>query len=172
MIEFRSARTGDGDALAAMATQCFCDTFGPLYRQADLDAFLSQAFGPAGLPAQIDDPSYAIRLALEDGAIAGFAKLGPCALPQPAPRDAAELKQLYVLKAWQGSSVSTGLMDWVIETARTQGADCVVLSVFVDNHRAKRFYARYGFVEIGKAPFPVGEQIDDDRIWCKALHDR
>jgi ribosomal protein S18 acetylase RimI-like enzyme len=169
MIDYRPARREDGPALAAMATQCFCDTFAHLYRRQDLDAFLAAAFGPAGLPAQIGDPRYTIRVAMDGDRLAGFAKLGPCALPDPAPRDAAELKQLYVLKDWQGAGIAPALMDWVIATARAGGAKQLVLSVYVDNLRAQRFYARYGLAEIGKAPFPVGEQIDDDRIWSVML---
>jgi len=169
MIVYRPARAEDGEALSAMAAQCFRDTFEHLYRREDLDAFLAEAFGPGGLPAQIGDPAYDIRLAIDGGGIAGFAKLGRCALPEPAPRDAAELKQLYVLKAWQGAGIAAALMDWAIAAALEKGAESMALSVYCDNHRAQRFYARYGFAEIGRAPFRVGEQIDDDRIWLKAL---
>ena len=38
------------------------------------------------------------------------------------------------------------------------------LWAFQQNHRARRFYERYGFGEIGRYAFRVGETIDDDRI--------
>lgn len=171
MIEYRRAKMGDAAGLAEMASRCFSDTFAHLYRPEDLDSFLRTAFGPAGLPGQIDDPGYDIRIAVADGAIVGFAKVGACSLPQPAPPHAVELKQLYVLAAWQGSGVAAALMDWAVSTAGARGADAMVLSVYCDNLRAQRFYARYGFREIGKAPFRVGTQIDDDRIWCRVMHD-
>jgi ribosomal protein S18 acetylase RimI-like enzyme len=169
MIDYRDARPEDAPALAAMARRCFCDTFAHLYAQADLDAFFGDAFGAGGLPAQIGHPDYRIRLALDGGDIAGFAKMGPCTLPAPARPDDAELKQLYVLAAYQGAGISKALMQWVIDSARASGAERLVLGVFTDNHRAKRFYARYGLSEIGYAPFPVGTQIDDDRIWMMPL---
>ena len=169
MILYRAAQPEDGPALGAMAARCFMETFGHLYDQADADAFLAATFGPGGLPAQIADPAYTIRLAIEGETIVGFCKLGACTLPAPAPCDALELKQLYVLADWQGASVAAALMDWTIATARERGACAVALSVYVDNARARRFYARRGFVEIGKAAFAVGSQIDDDRIYCLAL---
>lgn len=169
MIDYCDARPDDGPALAAMAAQCFCDTFAHLYHAADLHAFLAAAFGADGLPAQIADPAFRIRIARDDAAIVGFAKLGPCALPAPAPADAAELRQLYVLGPWQGAGVAKTLMDWAVATARAGGARQMVLSVYAENHRAQRFYARYGFAEIGANPFRVGEQIDDDRIWMSNL---
>ena len=56
-----------------------------------------------------------------------------------------------------------------IDSARDAGKDRMVLSVYVDNIRAQRFYARYGFEEIAAYEFRVGETIDDDRIWSLSL---
>lgn len=164
MIGYRDALPGDGPALAAMAARSFTETFGTLYRPADLRAFLDGAFGTAGLPSQLDDPAYRVRLALDDAAIIGFAKLGPVAFPGDWPDDAIELHQLYVLAAWQGEGVGPALMDWAVAEARRMCRWEIVLSVFVDNARARRFYERRGFVEFGAFAFAVGEQIDDDRL--------
>jgi GNAT superfamily N-acetyltransferase len=170
MIEYRDARSEDGVALGKMASESFVDTFGHLYRKEDLDAFLTAYFGPTGLPAQIGDPAYRIRVALDGETIVGFAKFTASAtLPPPSSAADAELKQLYLLPAFKGAGVGAALMEWTLDQARSVGAKRIVLSVWVDNHRAKRFYARYGFVEIGAAPFAVGNQIDDDRIWCLDL---
>lgn len=171
MIAYRDARPADGPELAAMAKRVFTDTFGTLYRADDLSAFLDQAFGANGLPSQIDDPAFTIRLATADDRIVGFAKLGPNALPFPQAEDAnaVELYQLYVLGSHHGEGVGPALLDWAIATARAQGADTLALSVYVDNHRAKAFYARYGFVDVGRFDFPVGAHVDEDRLMVLAL---
>lgn len=170
MIAYRDAVREDGAALAAMARASFVETFGHLYHPRDLEAFLEPTFGPDGLPAEIGEPGSPIRVAFDDARIVGFAKLARASdLPDPARAEDAELKQLYVLRPWQGSGVAAALMAWVLATARAQGAARLVLSVYVDNLRARRFYARYGFVEIGAAPFAVGGHIDDDRIWSLDL---
>ena len=101
--------------------------------------------------------------------IAGFAKIGPVDFPGDWGPDTIELHQLYLLGDWKGQGVSQALMDWVIATARAQGFERLVLSVYVDNIRAQRFYARYGMREIGRYEFRVGDQIDDDRIWALDL---
>jgi GNAT superfamily N-acetyltransferase len=169
MIAYRDADIADRDALVAMATESFCDTFAHLYPQSDLDAFLADTFGPDGLPVQIGDPAFAIRLALEDGRIVAFAKMGPCKLPDPAPRDAAELHQLYVLPSQKGTGVAATLMAWCIATARAQGATTLALGVYGDNLRAQRFYARHGLAKIGDYLFPVGETMDPEQIWSMTL---
>lgn len=171
MIAYRDAVPGDGPELAEVARRCFTDTFGSLYRAPDLAAFLDRAFGADGLPSQIDDPDFAIRLALDGERIVGFAKLGPNALPFPEAEstNAVELYQLYVLGSHHGEGVGPALMDWTITEARTRGADTLALSVYVDNHRAQAFYRRYGFVDVGRFDFPVGEHIDEDRLMVLAL---
>ncbi|HXH15290.1 MAG TPA: GNAT family N-acetyltransferase [Sphingomonas sp.] len=147
-----------------MAKRSFTETFGTLYRPEDLATFLDQAFGAAGLPAQLSDPTYKIRVATADGRIVGFAKTGPVAFPGDWSATAVELYQLYVLGDQHGAGIGPALMDWAIATARGDGRTEMILSVFVDNARAIRFYQRYGFVEIGRYVFMVGEQPDDDRI--------
>ncbi|URW75338.1 GNAT family N-acetyltransferase [Sphingomonas donggukensis] len=171
MIAYRDAMPGDGPELSAMAQRCFTDTFGSLYRASDLAAFLDRAFGADGLPSQIGAPDFAIRLATDDGRIVGFAKVGPNALPFPQAEDAnaVELYQLYVLGGYQGEGVGPALMDWAIAEARTRAADTLALSVYVDNHRAQAFYRRYGFVDVGRFDFPVGEHVDEDRLMVLAL---
>jgi GNAT superfamily N-acetyltransferase len=171
VIAYRDAHPEDGPALAAMARACFTETFGHLYTPENLAAFVEPVFD-RGLPAQIGDPDFAIRLAIDgDGAIVGFAKLGPNVLPFPDAdgANALELYQLYVLSSQHGAGVGPALLDWAIATARARGADTLALSVYTDNHRAKAFYARYGFVDVGRYDFPVGTQIDEDRLMVLAL---
>ena len=166
---YRDAVPADGQPLSMMAQRAFTDTFGTLYRASDLAAFLDRTFGTDGLPSQLDDPDYAVRLALQDDRIAGYAKIGPVAFPGDWGPEVIELHQLYVLGEWQGQGVSQNLMRWAIDTARARGFRRLVLSVFVDNIRAQRFYTRYGLTEIGRYEFRVGDQIDDDRIWAVDL---
>jgi ribosomal protein S18 acetylase RimI-like enzyme len=169
VIEYRDAAPADGQALSHMAKRAFTDTFGSLYRAEDLAAFLDSSFGADGLPSHLCDPAYSVRLALEGEAIAGFAKIGPVDFPGEWGADTIELHQLYILGQWQGEGVAPVLMDWALAAARARGSRRMVLSVFVANIRAQRFYRRYGFVEIGAYEFRVGDHIDDDRIWSLDL---
>ena len=57
----------------------------------------------------------------------------------------------------------------LIEEARRRGSEVLYLTVFVDNRRARRFYDRYGFEDVGRYDFMVGSQADEDVIMRKAL---
>lgn len=163
-VAYRDAAPADGPELAAMARRSFTDTFGTLYRQEDLAQFLDAAFGSAGLPADLTDPAYRVRVATDNDTIVGYCKIGPVTFPGDWPDSAIELHQLYILGEHHGAGLAPVLMDWALDQARSRGASEMILSVFVDNHRARRFYERYGFEEIGKYTFMVGDHQDDDRL--------
>jgi GNAT superfamily N-acetyltransferase len=171
MLDYFAPTLADhGEPLNAMARQCFVETFGHQYSDADLATFLAEQYGPGGLLKDLADPAYHWRVAADDGRIAGYAKVGPVGVPAPEPKPGAlELKQLYVLQPWHGVGVAAELMEWAIANARERGAPEMYLSVFDHNHRAKAFYARYGFADVGGCEFRVGNQIDDDRMWKRAL---
>jgi GNAT superfamily N-acetyltransferase len=64
------------------------------------------------------------------------------------------------------------LMAWAIAEAKRRGACDLYLSVFVDNHRARRFYEGYGFTFIGTYAFMVGEHEDEDHVLRLELDSR
>ncbi len=167
-IVFRTAIPADAAALAEFGARSFCDTFGHLYDPADLALFLAN-HRPAVWASELSDPGYAVRIAEAERAILGFAKLGPPQLPFTPRGEAAELRQLYVLAPHHGRGIAQALMDWVIASARQSGADNLYLSVVTDNHRARRFYDKLGFVAEGSYQFMVGNHADEDIVMRLAL---
>lgn len=162
-IVYRQAGPDDSAALAVLGARTFTETFGHLYSPENLAAFLV-THQEARWCGELASGDFAVRIAEADGAPVGYARLGPPSLPFKVTAPSAELRQLYVLKPWHGTGVARALMDWVIAEARQGGADELFLSVFTDNHRARRFYERYGFVTIGVYHFMVGTHADDDII--------
>lgn len=162
-VAYRNASIADLDAIDRIFRASFCDTFAHLYRPEDLAAFLGQ-FTREAWAEELDDPTYAFYLAEDDGDPVGFVKLGPSSLPVDPTGRALELRQLYVLTSHLGSGVGVRLMDWALAEARRRRVEELFLTVYTDNHRARRFYARYGFEELGPYAFMVGEQADEDII--------
>jgi len=162
-ITYRDATAADAGLMARIGRESFVETFGHLYTPENLAAFLVN-HSEANWLGELTDPRFAVRIAQENIAAAGFAKLGPPSLPFTVEGPTAELRQLYVLRPWQGAGVAPALMAWVLDEARRRGADQLFLSVFVDNRRARAFYARYGFEEVGAYAFMVGSHADEDII--------
>lgn len=168
IISYRDASPADAPALDRIFDTVFYDTFAHLYSSENLNAFLS-SFGVSDWERQLGDPAFAVRVAEVAEAAVGYLKLGPLKLPVEADGPALLLDQLYVLKEHHGAGIARELMDWGLEEAARRGASQLFLTVYVDNHRAKRFYDRYGFEPVGRYDFMVGNHADEDIIMRKLL---
>ena len=162
-LTYRGAGPADAAILSELGRATFTETFGHLYTPENLTAFL-ESHSEQRWRDELSDSRFSVRLAEEDGRAAAYAKVGPPSLPFETSRPATELRQFYVLKPWHGRGISKALMDWVLAEARRSGAEELYLSVFVDNHRARRFYARYGFEQVGTYDFMVGTHADLDLV--------
>lgn len=167
-LTLRQPAPADAPTLATLGRDTFTETFGHLYAAEDLAAFLTQHTAE-NWAAQIADPAFAIRIAEAEGAPAGYIKLGPPSLPFTPDQGAIELRQFYLLRPHHGAGFAPEMMAWVLAEARARGHAQLYLSVFIDNHRARRFYARHGFEEVGPYAFKVGNHEDEDIVMRIAL---
>lgn len=170
-VSFRGVLPGDVDALPPVARRIFTETFESRYGGADFDAFCDVAYGRSGTMARdLADRTIGWRIAEHAGVPVGYAKLRPwTGVPSPAGTGTLELQQIYVLSSWHGKGIAEALMHWAIGEARERGAPSLYLTVFDHNERAKRFYRRHGFAEVGRCEFRLGDRAYDDRVWCKPL---
>jgi ribosomal protein S18 acetylase RimI-like enzyme len=170
VISYRDATPADGALLGGIARATFLETFGHLYRREDLELFMQQG-SDAAYTQELAEPELDVRFALTGDVPIGFVKVSPLKLPAPNPGTKPwELRQLYVFKPWHGTGIADELTRWALDRARARGADEIWLSVFTENPRGRRFYARHGFVEIAPYAFQVGTQADED-ILCRCALD-
>lgn len=167
-FSLRDASPADSATLAELGARTFTETFGHLYTAENLAAFLAN-HSEQRWRGELNDPAFAVRIGEAGGRAFAYAKLGPPSLPFDPEGQPIELRQFYVLRNWHGLGASRELMAWVVEEAVRRGADELYLSVFVDNHRARRFYERYGFEAVGRYDFMVGTHVDEDIVMRKKL---
>ena len=167
----RPATAADAEALTTLGRETFAAAFGHLYPPKDLAAFLGQAHTPSQYAAWAADPAHGLWIAEAGAQPIGYALAGPNALPHPdaAPGD-GELKRLYVTRAAQGVGAGSGLLaaalDWLSRPGRP-----LWIGVWSGNHRARKLYARHGFVKVGEYEFHVGETRDREFILRRAAND-
>jgi len=166
-VTYRTPGPADGPALSAMARHCFAQAFSSVIDPGPLEIYLDQSYGPAGqMQRDLGDPAIDWRAAFVDDVPVGYIKLSALTLSFEGAHPAAmELRQLYVAEAYKGTGMADTLTQWALGTARDRGAPEIYLAVFDHNQRAKRFYARHGFSEVGRCDFITGHQVHDDRIW-------
>ncbi|MEO7231496.1 MAG: GNAT family N-acetyltransferase [Polaromonas sp.] len=100
----------------------------------------------ADLPGEYSAPSGALLLALIDGEIAGCCGLR--ALDSLDYPNAAEMKRLYVRKAFRRFGLGRQLAEAVLDAARMAGYHSVLLDTLDDMESARALYAELGFVDI------------------------
>ena len=161
----RRASPDDAGVVSRLAARTFTETFGHLYPDEDLQAFLAASYAVERQRIILSHPDYAVWLLEHDGEAIGHAAAGPCGLPhaEVAPDD-GELKRLYVLKEWQngghGGRLFAAALDWLLR----DGPRALWIGVWSQNPGAQRFYARHGFVHVGDYEFPVGRVRDHEFI--------
>nr|WP_222622359.1 GNAT family N-acetyltransferase [Ramlibacter albus] len=100
----------------------------------------------AGLPGDYAAPRGALLLAYVDGEVAGCVALRPIDSVDYA--NAAEMKRLYVRKAFRGFGLGRQLAERALDAARAAGYDCVLLDTLDDMEAARALYEELGFEEI------------------------
>jgi len=165
---YRDATAADLPAIDALFRESFVATFGHLYRAEDLAEFLAK-FTSEAWASEFAESGLAFRIAEDADGLAGFAKISNLTLPAETEARTTELRQLYLSERAKGSGAAQALLDWVVAQGRARGSEELWLSVYTDNHRARRFYARNGFEDRGAYHFMVGSHADEDRLMRRML---
>jgi ribosomal protein S18 acetylase RimI-like enzyme len=159
----RRATAADGAAVRALFCKSFTATFGHLYPADELAEFLDGC-SEARFIEECSAPDFAVMLGEQDGALLGYCTLGTQDLGMALEPGHWILRQLYLDEPAKGTGLAHALMDWAIAETRARALGHIYLTVWIENHRARRFYERYGFTEVGRYEYRVGSTVDDDRI--------
>lgn len=166
----RRASPADGSLLADFGARTFTDTFGAQNRPEDLAVHLAAAFGVPQQTAELASPDYVTLLGYTSGLLAAFAQLRrttpPAAVTGPSP---VELHRFYVDRPWHGRGLAAQLMSAAEEAARVLRGHTLWLSVWEHNPRARAFYAKCGFADVGTTDFFVGPDRQTDRVLERRL---
>jgi ribosomal protein S18 acetylase RimI-like enzyme len=175
-ISVAKANLATATRLATLGRQTFTETFAADNKPEDLAEFLAQAYGPELQLRELQEPRHTFLLAEMQGQLVGFAKLWRDSSLGVATDELAqgrlELKQLYVVEDWIGTGLGAALMRRVLEIAQAENCTAIVLGVWEHNARAKAFYQRFGFREVGEVEFKLGQDVQRDLIFRKGLAGR
>ncbi|RYZ05147.1 MAG: GNAT family N-acetyltransferase [Myxococcales bacterium] len=169
-ITVRRGTSADVAGLAALAAQIFRETFAADNTPEDMALHLAAAYGLVQQGRELADPHITTLLADASGELVGYAQVREGPAPACVTGEAAlELWRLYVERAWHGRGVAQELMSCIEREARQRGARTLWLGVWERNERAKAFYRKWGFEDVGSHVFLVGNDAQTDRIFARAL---
>jgi ribosomal protein S18 acetylase RimI-like enzyme len=98
------------------------------------------------LPGDYAAPRGALLLARVDGELAGCCALRP--LDGTDYPNAAEMKRLFVRKAFRGFGLGRRLAEAILDAARQADYACVLLDTLDDMEAARALYEELGFADI------------------------
>lgn len=106
------------------------------------------------LPGPYVPPRGAIWFALAEDGAAG------CVALRPLSDDVAEVKRMYVDRAWRGRGVGRALLETLIAHARALGYHRLRLGTIADMTAARALYHSLGFVPIER--YRADEMVDTE----------
>jgi diamine N-acetyltransferase len=169
-ILWRHADERDAAALSLLGGATFLASFAHDHPGDALIAHIRNAHSVDHYAAALAHPAQTVLIGETPlGAPVGYALITPPDLPiSTSPKD-LELKRIYLLGPWQGGGNGDALMGLVMSEAMGRGAKRLLLAVYPQNDRARRFYARHVFEQIGEMTFMVGDVPFRDLIYARTL---
>ena len=175
-ISLAKANAPTAAQLADLGRQTFQATFAATNTAADMVAYLAENFGPEIQLAELQDRENTFLLAHMQNELVGYTKLrdnSTLGLPEgQQPTGRLEVERLYVRDDWQGTGLGAALMRGILALAEQLHCSAVVLGVWEKNERARAFYQRFGFREIGQHDFQLGQDVQTDLILRKGMAGR
>jgi len=159
----RRANPDDASLLTDLGARTFYDTFAPDNTPENMEAYLASSFHVSVQTEELADPESTFLIAEIAGTPAGYAKLHSGEpLEEIKGAKAVELVRLYASHEWLGRGIGEALMRACLDEARRAGHETIWLGVWERNARARAFYRKWNFREVGEHPFPLGSDIQRD----------
>jgi diamine N-acetyltransferase len=160
----------DAASLAGLAERTFRETFAADNNAQDMDQHCNQAYGLEIQTLEILDPHIDTFVCEQDKELIAYAQLhwqeAPSCVKAIKP---VEIRRFYLDSAWHGQGIANALMTHLLEFASSKNADQVWLGVWEHNPRAKRFYQKMGFLEVGDHVFQLGSDPQRDLILSRSV---
>jgi len=166
----RLGTAADAGLLAALARDTFFDTFASTNDATDMALHLERAYGVAQQTAELTDPAITTLLVGEGAETVAYAQVRSGHVPDCVSGAAPiELWRFYVQQGWHGRGIAQALMPRVVAEATAAGAQTLWLGVWEHNLRARAFYGKCGFVDVGEHVFLFGTDPQTDRVMARPL---
>lgn len=168
-MQLRRAGIADAAKLSLIGCATFLETFANDHDGDATVAWLATEQSPDYYRKALAEPGKAAWLMEEAaGCPVGYAMTQWSTLPFSDPATDYELKRIYMLSKWHGGGWGAKLYDAAEAEARAQGAKRLLLSVYVTNFAAQKFYSARGFASVGRWLFE-GFDASEDFIYAKQL---
>lgn len=168
MWQIRNAQPNDASALAVLAERTFRETFGADNSSQDMDQHCTDTYSTMIQTREILDPNTDTFVCELENELIAYAQLSWLEAPSYVTAlKPVEIKRFYVDSPWHGKGIANALMVQVLEHVESKNADRIWLGVWEHNPKARRFYQKMGFLEVGEHVFQLGSDPQRDLIFSR-----
>ena len=160
-VSLRIGVPSDAAALSKFARDAFVETFGPFNTESDMAMYTASAFSEAIQGAELADVEHlTVFIAEREGSIVGYAmtRAGGDTPECVSDPQALEIQRVY------GVGIGKVLLARCLAHALWLGRRVTWLGVWNRNVRARTFYRRSGFKDVGTHEFKLGTDPQIDQV--------
>ncbi len=166
----RRATVADAGLLSELGARTFSEAFAADNKPEDMAAYLAVSFTPARQTEELADPLSVFMIAEIDQVAVGYAQLHAGRAPESVTgAKPIEIVRIYASQEWLGRGVGDALMWACISEARRAGYQTLWLGVWERNARARAFYRKWEFRDVGEHIFQLGADSQTDVLMERAI---
>ncbi|MFM2268357.1 MAG: hypothetical protein RL757_1798 [Bacteroidota bacterium] len=162
-MEITPCSLNDLTDLCQISVETFTESFKHLNDPADFEQFISTAYTPARLTAELENPNSHFFLMKSETDVLGYLKINfaPAQSDHNDP-ESLEVERIYLLQKAQKQQLGQKMMQFAIEMARQQQKKYIWLGVWEKNEKAINFYKKHGFEVFDQHIFVIGNDPQTD----------
>lgn len=144
------------DQLTEIAKISFLDAHGTSAPKEDIDGYITKYFNVNAFIKELKNPENQYYLIFHEDLLAGYSKT-IFNLPNENIREqnVAKLERFYLLKEFYGKGLAQQLLNFNRKISHENNQKGIWLAVWIENHRAIRFYAKNNFKKVGIYDFQI-----------------
>jgi ribosomal protein S18 acetylase RimI-like enzyme len=158
MISIQKATVADSKLIALIGSETFLESHGHSASALDIKNFIDKTYNKEAIIAEFENENVHYHTISVNGTIAGFSKIVVNAENTFVTQaNVTKLQRFYLLKSFYGQHLGAKLFDFNIEFSKQNNQKGIWLAVWVENHRAIKFYSKKGFKIVGDYDFEISK---------------
>lgn len=146
----------DVHLLSVIGTQTILESHGHSASPEDMQHYVGKNMSEEAFTEELSNTDNLYYIIYSDNEPVGYAKI---VLNEPNPNVAAQnvtkLGRIYILKKFLGQPFGKELFDYIQNISKQHDQAGMWLNVWIENHRAFKFYQKQGFKIVGSYDFVV-----------------
>ena len=156
MISILAATSNDALLLSEIGSLSLVESHGHSAPEADIKHYVQTNMSEEAFLQELSNPDHLYHIIFSDGQPAGYSKMMLNTPHENVPeQNVTKLGRIYVLKEFYGRNIGIELFKHIVALSKAHQQAGLWLNVWVENHRAIKFYQKQGFEIVGKYDFEV-----------------